>query len=102
MQNRIKEKIREAGMMLKDVASQLDITTVGLTQIVNTAMPRIETLEKIAKVLNVPAWSLMLSDDEIEEIRNTAPRVCSDNEFVCPKCGAVLKVELSADEKPTI
>jgi len=93
MENRIKERIKEAGMMQKDLAEKLEMTTVGLNQIAGATMPKIETFVKVADALGVPVWSLLLTDEELEAIRATAP--CANkptNEFQCPKCGAVLKV----------
>ena len=93
MQNRIRERIKEAGIMQKDLAEQLGMTTVGLNQIGSAAMPKIETFDKIAKALGVPIWSLLLTDEELEAIRATAPsKNKMTDEFRCPSCGASLKV----------
>lgn len=97
MQNRIKEQIKRLGRTQKEVAEQLGITTVGLSQLANVDMPKVGTLSKIAKVLNIPAWMLILSDEELAEIRGDIGQLLT-NEFRCPSCGASLKV-IPSDEK---
>lgn len=92
MKNRIKEQIGRAGMRHKDVAEQLGMSAVGLSQICGKEMPRPETLIKIAGVLGIPMWQLVLTDEEIEDIRKNGRPLT--NEFVCPNCGATLKVML--------
>lgn len=84
--------------MQKDLAEKLEITTVGLNKIANAQMLKMETFQKIADAIGVPVWKLFLSDAELEEIR--AEAVCDrhDDEFRCPKCGAVLKVVPGNDE----
>lgn len=90
MENRIKENIRKSGKMQADIARELGITTVGLSQLVNARMPKVETIEKIASAVGVPAWAMLLSDAELNEIREgLQPR---PNIFQCPKCGTSLKV----------
>lgn len=93
MENRIRERIRQSGITQKELAEKLDMTTVGLNQIASATMPKIETFVKIANALDVPVWCLLLSDEELEAIRATAPdRDKSADEFRCPKCGTRLKV----------
>lgn len=113
MENRIRERIKESCLTQRELAEKLDMTTIGLNQIAATPMPKIETFVKIANALGVPAWSLLLTDDEIKEIRATStskgktsvfktedetikPVQCQNcgSRFVfhCPKCGASLKV----------
>lgn len=93
MENRIRERIIEAGVTQKDLAERLGMTTVGLNQLIRGTMPKVETFVKIAEALGVPAWSLLLSDEELDAIRATAPnKERPADEFLCPKCGAQLKV----------
>lgn len=99
MQNRIRERIKESGIMQKDLAAKLEITPIGLSQIANTKMPKIETYEKIAEALGVPVWKLILSDEELAEIRSDVKAEENpSNQFQCPVCGSALKVG-PCDEK---
>lgn len=93
MENRIRERIVEAGVTQRTVAERLGMTYVGFNQLIRGAMPKIETFVKIAEALGVPAWSLLLSDEELDAIRATASnKERAMDEFLCPKCGAQLKV----------
>ena len=93
MQKRIKECIKNAGISQRELAERMNMTPIGLNFIANSQMPKIETFEKVAKALNIPVWRLMFSDDEIEDIRQSAPVKSEVTDvFCCPKCGASLKV----------
>ena len=93
MDNRNRERIVEAGVTQRTVAERLGMTYVGFNQLIRGTMPKIETFVKIAEALGVPAWSLLLSDEELDAIRATAPnKERPMDEFLCPKCGAQLKV----------
>lgn len=92
MENRIKERIKELGLTQKELAEKLNITPVGLSQIVGTTMPKMDTFIKIANALGIPVWMLMLSDEELEDIRSRTPNRNPTKEFRCPKCGALLTV----------
>lgn len=89
MQNRIKERIKELNIKQTELAEKLGITTVGLNQLINSAK-KIETYERIAEAMGVPAYNLLLTDDELMALRSNADR--PTDEFKCPKCGASLKV----------
>ncbi|TGY80978.1 helix-turn-helix domain-containing protein [Lepagella muris] len=99
MENRIKEHIKAAGVMQKELAEKLDMTTVGLNKIANTPMLKIETFQKVADALGIPVWKLLLSDEELEQIRSEATANRPTDEFRCPKCGALLKVIPTDEEK---
>lgn len=68
MENRSREIIDQLDIKKVDIANKLGITPNGLNQILNTKKPKIETIERLAGVINVPAWKLLLSDEEIREI----------------------------------
>ncbi len=91
MQNRIKDRIKEKGIKQTELADMLQMTTVGINQLINSAQLKIETYEKIAAALGIPVWMLVLSDEEIADIRSKSPDK-RDDVFHCPKCGAPLKV----------
>ena len=65
MDLRIKDICREQGIMLKDLAKQLGLTEVGLSQSIN-GNPTIGRLEEIANALGVPVTELFdKSSDEV-------------------------------------
>lgn len=89
MENRIKERIKELNLKQTELAEKLEMTTVGLNQLINSKTLKIETFEKIAEAMGVPVWQLCLSDAEIAEIRVGDAGI---NTFRCPVCSAPLKV----------
>lgn len=99
MENRIKEYIKDAGIMQKELAKRLDMTTVGMNKIANAPVLKLETYQKFAAALGVPVWKLILSDAELEEIRSEASVNHPADEFRCPKCGAALKVIPTDEDK---
>lgn len=90
MRNRIRECIVNKGVKQKDLAMRMSMTPVGLSNILRSPMPKIETLEKFARALDVPVWRLCLSDEEIEEIRGMRHYHAFD--FVCPNCRTIFKI----------
>lgn len=100
MENRIKERIKQVGITQIELAEKLKISKVGMNQIVRSSMPKIETFERIAEAIDVPVWSLFLSDEEIyaicklnenkqEKEEEQAP-MRNPFEFNCPACGETL------------
>lgn len=65
MNHRIKDLIKEKGYTQQEFANKLEMTRVGLSQLVN-GKPSYPTLEKIATALGVPMWQLFASKDEIQ------------------------------------
>lgn len=92
MQNRIRERLREAGIQQKAVAERMGITAIGFNYIAGSEMPKIDTFRRVADAAGLPMWLLMLSDDELRDIRS---RSCDNSarEFVCPGCGARITYE---------
>lgn len=90
MQNRIKERLRTLGIKQIDLAKKMNLSKMGMHQLVNSENLKIETYIKIAEAMGVPAWSLLLSDEEIHEVRGDG-RYAS-NMFRCPVCAALLEV----------
>lgn len=78
MNFRIKEICREKGIMLKDLASMIGITEVGLSKSLN-GNPNISRLEEIATALGVPVTDLF-----------DKPK---DGVIYCPHCGKEIKLE---------
>lgn len=83
MEHRIKDLIKEKGYTQQEFADKLEITRVGLSQLIN-GKPSYPTLEKMAKALNVPMWQLFASP---EEVQNTDKHI-----ITCPNCGKKFKM----------
>lgn len=75
---RIKELCKERGILMKDLAGKLGITSIGLSKSINQPYPQLQTLERIATALGV----------EVSEL--FAPK---RNTFICPNCGAEIEVK---------
>ena len=80
MNLRVKEVCREKGIMMKDLASMIGITEVGLSKSLN-GNPTISRLEEIANALGV-------SVTELFEEKN-------ENTIKCPHCGKPINIKLS-------
>lgn len=61
MKNRVKEILKEKGITQKELASMIEMSEVGVSKAVNGSATK-ETLEKIAKAINVPVESLMVRE----------------------------------------
>ena len=80
---RIKNIIAAKGMTIKAVAEKMGITPQTLGTIVNEKNnPNITTLDRIAKVLEVPVSSLFT--DYLEQ--------CS-SVIICPHCGGRIQIK---------
>lgn len=97
MRNRTREVLKRLGVKQVELAERLNMTTVGLNQLMRTDQPKIETLERIANALNVPVWQLYLTDEEIEEVieHHSLQQIMHSNTAVCPYCGNAVHVELT-------
>lgn len=67
MELRVKEICKKRGITQKDLAAQLGITHIGLSQQIN-GNPTVETLQKIATALNVEVWELFTSSTNTDEL----------------------------------
>lgn len=81
-QMRIKEILKEKGMTQQDLADAItpSVSLSAVKQMVNASSLTTETLNKIAKALNVPIWELFASREEI--LGDTA----NISTAVCPHC----------------
>lgn len=82
MELKVKEIIKAKGLTMQQVADELGITRDTLTRNIN-GNPTIETLEKIAKALEVSVSDL-LNEKKLEDDKNT---------IACPNCGKKFKME---------
>lgn len=110
MHNRIKDRLAEIGMSQRELARRMGKTPSALHQFISSPQLKIDTYERVAKVLDIPVWTLMLSDDEIREIHafkeradaGSATEFVAESEpmsktgMVCPACGSVLVVSSPA------
>lgn len=80
---RIKTIIASKGMTIKEVAEKMGISPQTLGNIVNDKNnPNVSTLERIAKVLDVPVSSLFT--DYLEQ---------SSAIIICPQCGGRINIQ---------
>lgn len=85
--------MRAHGLMAKDVAERLNITTVAMSQQM-TGNPRLETLRKIADAIGCNIRDFFYLVDEngndiaTSEGQETGGKTKQDNEVMfCPRCG---------------
>ena len=96
MKNRTKEYIKKLGVVQKELAKELGVSTIAIQQLFKSELPKISTLERVAEKIGVPTWKLILTDEEIEEIvREHERKAPEDNRVVCPRCGAILNLRLT-------
>ena len=74
---RIKEAIKENGLMVAQVAHRMGITSPALSRVIN-GNPTVEMLERVAKAIGIPASSLLDKP--------------SAGNITCPACGADIKL----------
>lgn len=79
--SRIKDLCRERGILVKDLAEKLGITSVGLSKSINQPYPQLQTLERIADALSVEVSELFRPSDKAK--------------IICPHCGKpiIIKAE---------
>ena len=84
---RIKELIAAKKKTQKEVAEQMGISTTSLSRIItNDQKPSLDTLERLADVLNVGVADLFA-----DGVQTAAPSI------ICPHCGH--RIELEVKEK---
>lgn len=83
MNLRITEHCKSQGITLQDLADRIGIARSTLANTLSKGNPTIETLEKIAKALNVFVSDLL--DEKKREDKTS---------IVCPKCGTPLELKI--------
>ena len=81
MKLKVKEVIKTKGLTMQQVADTLGVTRDTLTRNIN-GNPTLETLEKIAKVLNVCVSDLLDEESTVDP-----------NTIICPKCHTKFRLE---------
>lgn len=72
---RVKEILKEKGMLSKDLAEKMGMTETGLSIMLGeNGNPSLQKLQKLAKILDVPVADLFDRADQPS--------------FTCPNCGA--------------
>lgn len=89
---RIREVSLDKGINLKEVADKVGISQVAFSNIVTgKSWPRIETLEKIATVLNVSVEDLFNTREN--NSKSTDPGTGETSVF-CPHCGKLINIKI--------
>ena len=76
----VKRLCKERGVTQKDIADRLEITAIGLNQILRKGNPNLQTLERIATALGVQVVDLF------ERPADESPT------GVCPHCGKPIRI----------
>lgn len=89
---RIREVSLDKGINIKEVADKVGISQVAFSNIVTgKSWPRIETLEKIATVLNVSVEDLF----NTKENNSKSPEPGNGETSVfCPHCGKLINIKI--------
>lgn len=92
MENRIKEIMSEKGILLKDMAASLGISSVALSKILNgdTALS-VNRAQQFANVMDVEFWQLFYTR---EEMLNSINNDNAGNTVCCPYCGKELLLSI--------
>ena len=77
MQLRVKEILKERGLSQKDLAGKMGVAEISLSRSIN-GNPSMDTLIKMAEALDVEMGELFSAR--------------SNDEIICPKCGARFKI----------
>lgn len=92
MTHRIKELIKEKGYTQQELADKLNMSRVGLSQLIN-GKPSYPTLEKIASALNVPMWQIFASPEEVNN------NLANDLKIICPHCNKSISLKIGVKDK---
>ena len=109
VQLRIRDVMKEKGLMQKDLQAALGVTHATMSFIVNgKTNPSLEMVGRIANVLQVPIWQLFIAPEEVcsketttepipvpspsqEETPQSAPLL------FCPHCGKPISMHVHID-----
>lgn len=80
---KIKEVIKDKGLTMQEVADRLNISRVALSYQVN-GLPRLDTLQKIADVLQVDILDLFVDN-----------RKKDPEKHVCPHCHEPINIDIT-------
>jgi len=94
MRLRIKEILNEKGWTKSDLAKALGQSRQSVDYFLKSSSITLKSLEKLSAALDVPAWTLLASKDDITRylLANEDKEALSP--FFCPSCGRRFKAEL--------
>ena len=91
MEIRLKEIMDSKGMKSVELATRLGVTKQTISNMLNgRVMPSLETINKIADILEVPMWQIFANPDEIGD----APASHIEPQMHCPYCGHDLNIKV--------
>ena len=78
--------MKEKGITSVMLSEKIGVSKVTVSNLINNkTTPSIETLDKIAEVLNVPLWQLFTSPDEVTK---------NGIHMNCPHCGRPIRISI--------
>ena len=91
MEIRLKEIMDSKGMKSVELAARLGVTKQTISNMLNgRVMPSLETINKIADILEVPMWQIFANPDEIGD----SPGHTIEPQQKCPYCGHDLSIKV--------
>lgn len=86
--NNIKRLLKEKGIKIKDFAEMLNITPESLSRAINQEFPQLQTIKKMAEVLNVEPSEILfgIKDNDQQQPNN-----------ICPHCGKRIKISIEPE-----
>lgn len=92
----IKEVMKEKGIMSKTLQEALGMTQASVSYIINNKTnPSLDTLQRIAEILEVPIWRLFYKETPKElQPDGSCPSVPSFPGIICPHCGKPINIKV--------
>ena len=88
----IKEVMKEKGIMSKTLQEALGMTQASVSYIINNKTnPSLDTLQRIAEILEVPIWRLFYKETP-KELQPEQPSVPKSPTITCPRCGKPIEI----------
>lgn len=92
----IKEVMKEKGITSKMLQDELGVTQATTSYLVNSKTnPSLDTLQRIAEILEVPIWRLFYKETP-KELQPKQPSVPQSPAIICPHCGKPIELEVKA------
>lgn len=85
----LKAIIKNQGYNLTELAQMLGVSQQNVSQLVSNKNIGLSKLRNIAKAINIPLSELIQKIEEETTIKTNN----SNNNFVCPNCGAKLEIK---------
>lgn len=86
METRIKELLEKKGISSAELSRRIGVTKATVSNLITgKTSPSVDTLNRIAEVLEVPFWQLFANPDDIIDRKQS----------VCPHCGKPIEVEVN-------